>query len=562
MAKKRLLFKKDATEAILRGAETLKEAVATTLGPRGRNVAIKNPWGSPSVIHDGVKVAKSIEELEDPYEDVGAQLIKDSAIRTNDAAGDGTTTAVIVSHSIASEALQGISLGQNPMVLRRGIEKAVDHVVGYLQGVKTPVSTDKDNKPLLTEVQQIATVSAQNELIGELIGQAIQRLGRDGIVTVEDANATEMSIEYKEGMEFDRGIMSPYFVTDVERMEASISDAYILVTDKTISNQADFLPLVEAWALTPKPRGNRLVIIAADVVGQCLATLVLNKMQQKLEVMAIKAPGFGDKRKAMLEDISTVVGGRFISEESGQSLAGLVTRNPDGKPQIDLDIFGNATRITSTKDNTIIVGGQGDPKEIERRVSSLKNQLEKPMSEFEMEKIKERLAKLTSGVAIINIGANSEAEIQELKERAIDAISATKAALDEGTVAGGETALLRGSYELDALMKDSTPDEVLGIGIVQRALRLPFKRLLSNAGLDAGELLPQMRTKDGKLDPKLGVDVTDGTVKDLIKAGILDPVKVTRSALQAAKSAAIMFMTTDVVVVDAPEEKKADGQAY
>lgn len=555
-----LKFNAEATTALLKGAEILKEAVATTLGPRGRNVAIKNPWGSPSVIHDGVKVAKSID-LEDPFEDTGAQLIKDSAIRTNDAAGDGTTTAVIVAHSIASEALKSIALGQNPMVLRRGIEKAVDHVVGYLAGAKTQVPTDKNGKPALKETQQIATVSAQNDLIGELIAQAIQRLGRDGIVTVEDANATEMSIEYKEGMEFDRGIMSPYFVTDAEKMEATINDPYILVTDKTISSQTDFLPLLEAWALTPKPNGNKIVIIAADVTGQPLSTLVLTKMQQKVEVMAIKAPGFGDKRKAMLEDIATLVGAEFISEESGRSFTGLVQTQEGGKPQVDLEIFGNATRITSTRDNTIIVGGQGNPQDLAKRVQSLKNMLDKPMSEFEMEKIKERLAKLTSGVAVINIGANSEAEIQELKERAIDAISATKAALDEGTVAGGETALLRGSYELDGLMEDSSPDEILGIGIVQRALRLPFKRLLSNAGLEAGELLPDMRDKTGKLDPNLGVDVTDGKVKDLVKAGILDPVKVTRSALVAAKSAAIMFMTTDVVVVDAPQEKK-DGEQY
>jgi chaperonin GroEL len=560
---KLLKFGDDSTQSLLAGAEKLKEAVATTLGPRGRNVAIKNPWGTPSVIHDGVKVAKSIE-LVDPFEDTGAQLIKESAIKANDVAGDGTTTAVIVAHSIATEALKGISMGQNPMVLRKGIEKAVEHVDGVLRQSRTPVATEKDGKPSESETRQIATVSAQNEEIGDLIARAIKRLGRDGIVTVEDANATEMSIEFKEGMEFDRGIISPYFITDPERAEASINDPYILVTDKTISDQADFLPMLEAWALTPKPRGSKLVIIAGDVMGQPLATLVVNKVQQNVQVMAIKAPGFGDQRKAQLEDIATLVGATFISDESGQSLAGLVQRGgPDGKPSIDLDTFGHATRVTATRDNTTIVGGYGDPTEIQRRATSLKNQLEKPMSEFEMEKIKERLAKLTSGVAVINIGAHSEAEIQELKERAIDAISATKAALEEGTVPGGETALLRGAYALDDLKKEASEDELLGIGIVQRALALPFRRLLSNAGLDAAEYLPQLKNaKTGKLDSKLGVDVTDGTVKDLVKAGILDPVKVTRSALQAAKSSAIMFMTTDVTVVDAPEEKKGDNQQY
>lgn len=532
-----LEFGDKAQEKLLEGAEVIKEAVANTLGPLGNNVAIKNPWGPPSVIHDGVSVAKQVD-LKDDFADMGAQLMKQAAEKTNDVAGDGTTTAIVLAHAIFKESLKNIAAGQNPMVLRRGINKAVDFVVEELKKMAQPVKTED-------ETRSVATISAQHEVIGNLISQAITKIGKDSVVTVEESGGTEISVEYKEGMEFDRGYISPYFVTDAELMEASIQDPYILVTDKNLGSMADFLPFLKNFAETPK-RNNNLVVIAGDVTGEVLATLVLNKVKQNIQVLAVKAPGFGDKRKETLEDIAILTGATFISDELGK-----------GIKDVQLDDLGHASRVTSTKDNTVVVGGAGEEAKIAERVTSLKNQLNKAdLSEFDAEKLRERLAKLTSGVAVINVGAHSEAEMKELKERAIDAISATKAALEEGIVPGGETALLRASFYLKEVLAKATDDERLGMDIVRRAIQLPFKRLLENAGLDASE---QLHWFEGS-EVGWGVDVTDGGFKDLVKAGVVDPVKVTRSALQNAASAATMIMTTKVLIADAPKETN-DGAA-
>lgn len=538
---KLIKFKEEATAKLLEGADQIKEAVAVTLGPRGNNVAIDREWGAPTVIHDGVSVAKEVD-LEDKFANMGAQLMKEAAQKTNDVAGDGTTTAIILAHAILQESLKNIAAGQNAMVLRRGINKAVEHVVGTLQGMAKPIKTEQ-------ETTQVATISAQHELIGSLISKAIQKIGKDSVVTVEESGGTEIEVEYKEGMEFDRGMISPYFVTDQERMEGVVHDPYILVTDRTISDMQEFLPFLKTFSETPKERGNKLVIVASDVQGQALATLVLNKMKGTVEVIAVKAPGFGDKRRDQLEDMAILTGANFIGEDTGKTLA-----------NVTVDDLGHATRVTSTKDNTVIVGGQGIVPLIKARAQAIRNQLERSgVSEFDQEKLRERLAKLTSGVAVINVGANTEAEMKELKERAIDAISATKAALEEGVVPGGETALLRASYALEKAIQEADDEDRLGMDIVRRAIRLPFRRLLENAGIDASEQLPKFE----KAEQGMGVDVTDGQLKNLLEAGIVDPVKVTRSALQNAASTAVMMMTTNVLITDAPKPKpETDQNAY
>ncbi len=526
MAKK-LLFDSDAREKLLKGINILTDAVASTLGPKGRNVALDKKYGAPTVVHDGVTVAKEID-LEDPFENMGAQLLKEAASKTNDVAGDGTTTSTILAQAIVSESLKNITAGSNPMILRRGIEKSVEVLVRELSGMSKKLNTE--------DVAQVATISAQDEKIGLLIAEAINKVGKDGVITVEEGRTLEMSIDYKEGMEFDKGYLSAYFVTDTDKMESSLEDPYILITDKKISSAQDIVPFLEKFVQVSKT----LVIIADDVEGDALTLLVLNKLRGSFNVLAVGAPGFGDRRKAMLEDIAVLTGGTVISEDTGRKL--------DSVEVIDL---GQAGRVTSTKDATLIVDGKGGKKEIEARISQIRRELENTESEFDREKLQERLAKLTGGVAVINVGAATEVEMREKKERVIDAVAATKAAIEEGIVPGGEVALIRAAKALEKLTAEG--DEKTGVEIVKRAILRPFERLMENSGLNAGMMLKEVL----EAAHSFGVDVNDGKVKDLIKAGIIDPVKVTRSALQNAASVAIMVMSTNVLVCDAPEKNSS-----
>lgn len=520
-----LKFDTEAREKLLKGINLLTEAVSATLGPKGRNVALDKKWGAPNVVHDGVTVAKEIE-LEDPFENMGAQLLKEAASKTNDIAGDGTTTATVLAQAIASEGLKNIQAGANPMVLRRGIEKAVDALVEELKKMSKKLTT-------VEETTQVATISAQNEQIGKLISEALNKVGKDGVVTVEEAKTMEMSVDYKEGMEFDKGYQSPYFVTDSDRMESSLEEPYILITDKKISAMADLMPFLEKFVQVSKT----LVIIAEEVEGEALTTLVLNKLRGAFNVLAVSAPGFGDRRKEMLADIAILTGGTVISEETGRKLE-----------SVEVEDLGKAARVTSTKDGTLIVDGKGSRKAIDNRVAQIKKELVASDSDFDKEKLQERLAKLAGGVAVINVGAATEIEMKEKKERVIDAVAATKAAIEEGIVAGGEVALLRASKALDKL-KSENPEEQLGIELVKKALEKPFRKLIQNAGLDEGVALTKVLASAGSM----GIDVMDGEIKDLVKAGVIDPVKVTRSALQNAASVAVMVMTTNVLITDKPE---------
>lgn len=524
-----LKFDVDAREKLLKGINTLTEAVAATLGPRGRNVAIDRKWGSPTVVHDGVTVAKEIE-LEDPFENMGAQILKEAASKTNDIAGDGTTTATVLAQAIVSEALKNVQAGANPMVLRRGIDRAVTAVVEELRRMSKKLSTPE-------EITQVATISAQNEAIGRLISEAITKVGKDGVITVEEGKTMEMSVDYKEGMEFDKGYQSPYFATDSEKMEASLEDPYILLTDKKISVMADLMPFLEKFVQVSKT----LVIIAEEVDGEALTTLILNKIRGSFNVLVVSAPGFGDRRKQMLEDIAVLTGGTVVTDETGMKFDSI---------DVEKDL-GRAGRVTSTKDSTLIVGGKGNKKALDSRIGQIRRELASVDSEFDKEKLQERLAKLTGGVAVLNVGAATEVEMKEKKERVIDAVSATKAALDEGIVPGGETALLRAMLILDKL-KVEDQEEQLGITLVRKALEKPFRRLLQNAGMDEGVALVKVLESKGNM----GIDLLDGELKDLVKAGVIDPVKVTRSALQNAASVAIMVMTTNVLITDAPEKEK------
>lgn len=523
-----LKFDSEAREKLLKGINTLTDAVASTLGPKGRNVAIDKKWGAPQVVHDGVTVAKEIE-LEDPFENMGAQLIKEAASKTNDVAGDGTTTATILAHSIVSEGLKNIQAGANPMILRKGIEQAIDALVGELGKMSKKLTTPE-------EITQVATISAQDEEIGRLISEAISKVGKDGVITVEEGKTLEMNVEYKEGMEFDKGYASPYFVTDADKMEASIEDAFILITDKKISSAADFVPFLEKFVQVSK----NLVIIADEVDGEALALLVVNKLRGTINVLAVKAPGFGDRRKEMLEDVAILTGGTVVSEETGRKFE-----------SIEVSDLGRAGRVTSDKDNTLVVDGKGAKSKIDARIGQIRRELERSDSEFDREKLQERLAKLTGGVAVINVGAATEVEMKEKKERVIDAVAATKAAIEEGIVPGGEVALLRAVKALNNLKAEG--EEKTGVEIVRKAVQEPFNRLMDNAGLNAGMMLVEVL----KADTNFGVDVNDGQVKDLVKAGVIDPVKVTRTALQNASSAGIMVLTTNALITDAPEKEKA-----
>src|SRR3989339_1421277 len=522
---KQLKFGQAARQSLLNGINILANAVVTTLGPKGRNVAIDKKWGGPTIVHDGVTVAKEIE-LEDPFENMGAQLIKEAASKTNDVAGDGTPTATILAQAIVSEGLKNIQAGSNPMILKHGIEKAVLALVEELKKMSKKLTTQE-------EIQQVATISASDSQIGNLIAASLQKVGKDGVVTVEDGKTMEMSVDYKEGMEFDKGYVSPYFVTDTDKMEASIEDAHILITDKKISSAADLVPFLEKFVQVSK----NLVIIADEVEGEALALLVVNKLRSTFNVLAVKAPGFGDRRKEMLEDIAILTGGSVLSEDTGRKLE-----------SVEIADLGRAGRVTSDKDNTLIVDGKGVKAKIEARVAQIRRELDKSDSEFDKEKLQERLAKLTGGVAVINVGAATEVELKEKKERVIDAVAATKAAIAEGIVAGGEVALLRAGKALDVIVAEG--EEKIGIEIVKRSLEHPFRKLIQNAGMDEGIALSRIMAQSGNM----GIDVLDGEIKDLVKAGIIDPVKVTRSALQNAASVAVMVMTTNCLITDLPEK--------
>jgi len=524
-----LKFNSAARESLLKGINLLTDAVATTLGPKGRNVALDKKWGAPNVVHDGVTVAKEID-LEDPFENMGAQLLKEAASKTADVAGDGTTTATILAKAIVTEGLKNIQAGSNPMILKKGIEKAVVALVEELKKLSKKISTTD-------EVAQVATISGSDAQIGNLIAESLAKVGKDGVVTVEEGKTMEMTVDYKEGMEFDKGFVSPYFVTDTDKMESSIEDAYILITDKKISSASDLVPFLEKFVQVSK----NLVIIADEVEGEALALLVVNKLRSTFNVLAVKAPGFGDRRKEMLEDIAMLTGGTVLSEDTGKKFE-----------SVEVDDLGRAGRITSDKDNTLIVDGKGVKSKIEGRIAQIRRELASSDSEFDKEKLQERLAKLTGGVAVINVGAATEVELKEKKERVIDAVAATKAAIEEGIVAGGEVALLRVAKVLDSVVVDGDEEKV-GVEMVKKALEQPFRMLIKNAGMDDGIALAKVKEASGNM----GIDVMDGTLKDLVKAGIIDPVKVTRSALQNAASVAVMVMSTEVLITDAPEKHPA-----
>lgn len=525
---KQLLFKDEARRKILSGVEQLAAAVKVTLGPKGRNVVIDKKFGSPTITKDGVTVAKEID-LEDSYENMGAQMVKEVAEKTSDIAGDGTTTATILAEAIYREGLKNVTAGSNPMALKRGIEKAVEKVVEELSKLSTPI---KDKK----EVAQVASIAANSDIaIGELIAEAMDKVGKDGVITVEEAKSTATTLETVEGMQFDQGYLSPYFVTDAERMEALLEDAYILIYEKKISSLKDILPLLEKIARSGKP----LLIIAEEVEGEALATLVVNKIRGTFVACAVKAPGYGDRRKAMLEDIAILTGGKAITEDLGIKLE-----------NIDVDDLGRAKRVKIDKENTTIVEGAGKTANINARISQIKKQISETDSDYDKEKLQERLAKLAGGVAVINVGAATETEMKEKKARVEDALHATRAASQEGIVPGGGVALLRTMAGLDKLKLDG--DEKVGVNIVKRAIEEPIRQIAQNAGLE-GSVVVQ-RVKQEKTN--IGYDVGQDAYVDMIEAGVIDPTKVTRSALQNAASIAALLLTTETIIADKPEKEE------
>ena len=531
MAAKELHFDVDARTALKRGVDQLAEAVKVTLGPKGRNVVIDRKFGAPTVTKDGVTVAKEVE-LEDPIENMGAQMVKEVATKTSDLAGDGTTTATVLAQAIFREGLKNVTAGANPMAIKRGIDKAVERVVEELKAISTPTKGKK-------EIAQVGTISANNDAeIGNLIADAMEKVGKDGVITVEEAKGLETTLETVEGMQFDRGYLSPYFVTDPERMEAVLEDALILIHDKKISAMKDLLPILEKVAQQGRP----LLIIAEDVEGEALATLVVNKLRGTLKVCAVKAPGFGDRRKAMLQDIAILTGGQVISEEVGFKLENAV-----------LTDLGRAKRVVVDKDNTTIVDGAGDQDKIQGRITEIRAAIEKSTSDYDREKLQERLAKLAGGVAVINVGAATEVEMKEKKARVEDALHATRAAVEEGIVPGGGVALLRAQAKLRDFKLDD-PEEQVGVQIVLRAMEEPLRQIAANAGKEGSIVVERVReTKE----TNFGYNAQTDTYEDLVEAGVIDPTKVTRTALQNAASIASLLLTTEAVVVEKKEEEKA-----
>ena len=531
MAAKELHFNVDARAALKRGVDQLAEAVKVTLGPKGRNVVIDKKFGAPTVTKDGVTVAKEIE-LTDPLENMGAQMVKEVATKTSDLAGDGTTTATVLAQAIFREGLKNVTAGANPMAIKRGIDRAVAAVVEELKKISVPTGGKK-------EIAQVGTISANNDAeIGNLIAEAMEKVGKDGVITVEEARGLDTTLETVDGMQFDRGYVSPYFVTDPEKMEAVLEDAFILIHDKKISSMKDLLPVLEKVAQQGRP----LLIIAEDIEGEALATLVVNKLRGTLRVCAVKAPGFGDRRKAMLQDIAILTNGQVISEEVGFKLENAVTSD-----------LGRAKRIVVDKDNTTLIDGNGEDSKIQGRVNEIRAAIDKSTSDYDKEKLQERLAKLAGGVAVINVGAATEAEMKEKKARVEDALHATKAAADEGIVPGGGVALLRAQRTLKSLKLDDT-DEQIGVEIIRRALEEPIRMIVQNAGAEGSLIVEKVR---GSKDDAFGYNALTDTYENLVQAGVIDPTKVTRTALQNAASIAGLLLTTEALVVEKKEEKAA-----
>ncbi|PIC94652.1 chaperonin GroEL [Sporosarcina sp. P26b] len=523
---KELKFNEDARSAMLRGVDTLADAVKVTLGPKGRNVVLERKFGSPLITNDGVTIAKEIE-LENAFENMGAKLVAEVASKTNDIAGDGTTTATVLAQAMIREGLKNVTAGANPVGIRKGIEKAVIAAVEGLQSVSDEIETRQ-------EIAQVAAISSGDEEVGELISQAMERVGNDGVITIEESKGFVTELDVVEGMQFDRGYASAYMATDTDKMEAVLDNPYVLITDKKINNIQEILPVLEQVVQQGKP----LLIIAEDVEGEALATLVVNKLRGTFNAVAVKAPGFGDRRKAMLEDIAILTGGQVITEDLGLDLK-----------SADLTSLGRAAKIVVTKDNTTIVEGSGDAGSIESRVGQIRSQLEETTSEFDKEKLQERLAKLAGGVAVIKVGAATETELKERKLRIEDALNSTRAAVEEGIVSGGGTALVNVYKKVEALLEDTEGDVATGIKIVLRALEEPVRQIATNAGLEGSIVVDRLKREE----VGVGFNAAEGTWVNMVEAGIVDPTKVTRSALQNAASVAAMFLTTEAVVADLPE---------
>jgi chaperonin GroEL len=530
MAAKNLLYDENARRALERGVNKVADAVKVTLGPKGRNVVLDKKWGSPTITKDGVTVAKEIE-LEDPYENMGAQLCKEVASKTNDVAGDGTTTATVLAQAIVQEGLRYVAAGGNPIAVKRGIDKAVDAVIAEIKKVAQPIK-DKE------QVEFVATIAGNDNEIGKHVAEAMDKVGKDGVITVEESKGRETTLEVVEGMQFDRGYVSPYFVTDPERMEAILENPLILIHEKKISNAQEFVSFLEKAVATRRP----LLIIAEDIEGDALATLVLNKIRGVLQVCAVKAPGFGDRRKAMLEDVAVLTNGKFISEDLGTKLE-----------SVTIDMLGTAKKIVVTKEETTIIEGAGTKSDVMGRIGQIKAQIDKTDSNYDREKLQERLAKLSGGVAVIKVGASTETELKEKKHRYEDALSATRAAVEEGIVPGGGVTLLQAAKALESLVVEG--DEQTGVKIVRRALEEPLRQIAINAGLEGSVIVERVRAaKDGQ-----GLNALTGELADMMKAGIVDPAKVTRSTIQNAASIAGLVLTTEALVVEKPEPKKAGG---
>jgi len=534
MAAKQLVFSEEARRRLSRGMETLAVAVATTLGPKGRNVALDKKFGSPTITHDGVTVAKEIE-LEDPFENMCAQLLKEAATKTNDIAGDGTTTSTVLAHAIVVEGMKNLAAGANPMLLKRGIEAATKAVAEKINEQAIELTTKE-------EIANVASISAQDRIIGDLIADVMDKVGKDGVITVEESKGLEFEKEYVEGMQFDRGYISPYFITDPEHMEASISEPYILIHDKKISAAADIVPVLEKLVQLGR---RELVIIAEDIDGEALATLVLNKLRGMLNVVAVKAPGFGDRRKAMLQDIAALTGATVISEETGRKLETAMVTD-----------LGHAEKIVVTKDDTTVVGGKGEPAEIKGRIEQIRVEIDKSTSDYDKEKLQERLAKLSGGVAIIRVGAATETELKEKKHRVEDALSATRAAVEEGIVPGGGVALINAIPALFELKMDNDDSQV-GVTIVRKALEMPLRKIAENAGKDGSVVLENVRrAQQEKGNLNIGYDVISEQYLDMVADGVIDPAKVTRGALENAASIAAMILTTEALITDVPEKDR------
>ena len=531
---KQIVFNEDARKELKKGVDVLANAVKTTLGPKGRNVALDKKWGAPTITHDGVSVAKEIE-LEEPFANMGAQLLKEAATKTNDVAGDGTTTATVLAQAIVTEGLRNVAAGANPMLLKRGIEKATTIVSDAIGDMAVSITTHE-------RIAAVAAISAQDQEIGDLIADVMDKVGKDGVITVEEGKSLGFETEFVEGMQFDRGYLSPYFITDTERMEAIIEDPYILIHDKKISAAQDLVPVLEKLVQVGK---RNLVIIAEDVDGEALATLVLNKLRGVFNVLAVKAPGFGDRRKAMLQDIAILTGGTVITEELGRKL-----------DSVTIEDLGRADRVISTKEETTIVGGKGSDDAIQGRINQIRAEIENSTSDYDREKLQERLAKLAGGVAIIRVGAGTEVELKEKKHRVEDALSATRAAVEEGIVPGGGVTLLKASEKLNGVLDELEGDIRTGALILKKALVEPMRLIAANAGYDGGVIVEEVRRRNEGDEP-IGFDVMKEDFVNMLDAGIIDPAKVTRSAVENAASIAAMILTTEALITDIPEKEPA-----